>query len=349
MVLGIVSHAAVIYREGEPWRVSSDQSHVVFTWITDFMRSFRMHAFYVIAGYFFAASAQSHGAASALRTRLVRLGVPLVFVGATINGAMNAMSTYARLPDSIGEYVLRGSWLGPLWFIGNLIVYCALWTLIDARQRRLPVPMQPKPIHLALAMGAVAVGSALLSAVGNRVYASTFAFVTFPQLYEFAPYFVLGAFVQARRAWLVELVRLPRAAIVFAGAYGVVLVAESLDLEARSYTLMLALRMFERLALALTILGLFRGITSPSRWVKRLTVAAYTVYVLHAPVVVAMYVVFEPLRLGMAATFTVICVTTLVVTVAIHEGIVARVPLAALLLNGAPRKRAKVVGTTSSR
>ncbi|MCC7172111.1 MAG: acyltransferase family protein, partial [Planctomycetes bacterium] len=131
MVLGIVSHAAVIYREGEPWRVSSDQSHVVFTWITDFMRAFRMHAFFVIAGYFFATSIQRYGANGALRARLVRLGVPLVFIGSTANGVMNALSTYARLPDSVLDYVLQGAWLGPLWFIGNLIVYCASWALID--------------------------------------------------------------------------------------------------------------------------------------------------------------------------------------------------------------------------
>lgn len=342
MVLGIVSHAAVIYREGEPWRVSSDQSHVVFTWITDFMRAFRMHAFFVIAGYFFATSIQRYGANGALRARFVRLGVPLVFVGLTANGLMNALSTYARLPDSVLEYVLRGAWLGPLWFIGNLIVYCALWALIDGMLRRLPLPAEPRAVHLALATAFVPVTSALLSALGNRVCSSVVVFVSFPQLYEFAPFFALGAFVQARRAWLVELVRPRRALLVLVVALVAVEAATAIGLEQRSYTLMLALRQFMRLSLALAILGAFRGVTSPPRWVRRLTDAAYTVYVLHAPVVVALYVVLEPLELGMVATFLILCVVTAITTLAIHERIVARYPLAEFLINGArPRSRAK--------
>lgn len=349
MVLGIVSHAAVIYREGDPWRVSSDQSHVVFTWITDFLRAFRMHAFFVIAGYFFATSIQRYGANGALRARIVRLGVPLVFIGWTANGLMNALSTYARLPDSVLEYVLRGSWLGPLWFIGNLIVYCALWALIDAKLRRLALPQEPRALHLAMVTAAVPLASALLSAFGNRVCSSVIVFVSFPQLYEFAPFFALGAFVQARRAWLVELVRPRRALLVLVVALVAMGAATALGLEQRSYTLMFVVRQFMRLALALAILGAFRGVTSPPRWVRRLTAAAYTVYVLHAPVVVVLYVVLEPLELGMVATFLILCVVTAITTLAIHERLVARYPLAEFLINGVrPGRRAKsgVVSTS---
>jgi peptidoglycan/LPS O-acetylase OafA/YrhL len=188
-----------------------------------------------------------------------------------------------------------------------------------------------------------------LSAFGNRVCSSVIVFVSFPQLYEFAPFFALGAFVQARRAWLVELVRPRRALLVLVVALVAMGAATTLGLEQRSYTLMFVVRQFMRLALALAILGAFRGVTSPPRWVRRLTAAAYTVYVLHAPVVVVLYVVLEPFELGMVATFLILCVVTAIATLAIHERLVARYPLAEFLINGVrPRRGAKsgVVSTS---
>ncbi|MCC7169827.1 MAG: acyltransferase family protein, partial [Planctomycetes bacterium] len=248
-------------------------------------------------------------------------------------------STYARLPDSVLDYVLQGAWLGPLWFIGNLIVYCASWALIDGMLRRLPLPAEPRAVHLALATAFVPVTSELLAALGNRVCSSVVVFVSFPQLYEFAPFFALGAFVQARRAWLVALVQPRRAWSVLVLALVAMQIATAIGLEERSYTLMLVVRQSMRLALALAILGSFRGVTSPPQWVRRMTTAAYTVYVLHAPVVVALYVVLEPLQLGMAATFLILCVVTAITTVAIHERVVAPYPLAGFLFNGARRRR----------
>ncbi len=342
MVLGIVSHAAVIYREGDPWRVSADTSHIAFTWITDFMRAFRMYAFYVIAGYFFALSAHRTSANEAVRHRITRLGVPLVFIGFTANGVMHALSTYVDHDLTWFEYVTRGVWLGPLWFIGNLLVYCALWAVVDRAVRRCSLPATPTALHLTAIMALTPIASSALSAIGNRICASTLVFVSLPQLYEFAAFFALGAFVETRPAWFAELVRLRRAGSVLVLALLAVAIASKLGLEERSYSAMLVVRQFLHLALALAILGLFRGITTAPRWVRRMTSAAYTVYVLHAPCVVALYVVLEPLQLGMATTFLTICVVTLSVTLWIHEHVVARFALAELLVNGVlPRRRAR--------
>ena len=85
-----------------------------------------MHGFYILAGYFFAFSYEKHGLKKAVGSRLARLGVPLIFIGMTLNTLMNRMSERRDYADNFGTYLLQGDWLGHLWFIGNLLAYTAL-------------------------------------------------------------------------------------------------------------------------------------------------------------------------------------------------------------------------------
>ena len=53
MILGLFYHVALIYNDAYVWRVSSRESSVVFNYISNFINTFRMEAFYIISSFFY--------------------------------------------------------------------------------------------------------------------------------------------------------------------------------------------------------------------------------------------------------------------------------------------------------
>ncbi|WP_409074713.1 acyltransferase family protein [Pseudoalteromonas sp. SR41-1] len=57
-----------------------------------------------------------------LRDRLNRVMIPLIFTGGTINSVFNYYS-FNEHYSGVYNYILKGDWMGHLWFIGNLAIY----------------------------------------------------------------------------------------------------------------------------------------------------------------------------------------------------------------------------------
>jgi glucan biosynthesis protein C len=77
-----------------------------------------------------------------------------------------------------------------------------------------------------------------------------------------------------------------------------------------------------------------RLIKRPSRWVKFIAESAYTVYIVHYLIIVELLVFTERAGLDMPVRAGIASLGALAVGFALHAGVVQRVPLAALLLNG---------------
>lgn len=116
MVLGIFYHTALIYTPDTSWSARSVDTHQFFSYLTNFTSSFRMQAFYIIAGFFFLLIVDKKGTFVALKDRLVRLFVPMLFIGFTLNFLPNIASDYYQFPGSALHYIYNGEWLRHTWF-----------------------------------------------------------------------------------------------------------------------------------------------------------------------------------------------------------------------------------------
>lgn len=140
MLLGIPFHASLIYSERN-WSVSAGSSLELFSFIGGLINSFRMPAFFLIAGYLSLGAIQKRGGWPWLRRRTVRLGVPLFssaiilnpiqMVAAAVNDAGYTTSwaeLSRRLVDDLSTF--GPHWIRHLWFLPALLVVSALFGVL---------------------------------------------------------------------------------------------------------------------------------------------------------------------------------------------------------------------------
>ncbi|MCI0756392.1 acyltransferase family protein, partial [Teichococcus vastitatis] len=136
MFLGIPYHVARAYSTQEGWIVQSDERSELLSWAAQFTHTFRMPVFFLIAG-FFALMLCRRDAGPWWRSRLVRLGVPLVAAALLINpltmlstaiwqaDAGMVMESWIAMLRTPGE-----PWVSHLWFLIDLLIYSSLLALI---------------------------------------------------------------------------------------------------------------------------------------------------------------------------------------------------------------------------
>lgn len=152
MLLGIPFHASLIYSDRD-WSVSAGTSSEVFTIIGGAINSFRMPAFFLIAGYLSLGAIRKRGINAWLQRRVVRLGVP--FLGGMI--FLNPLQMFATAVDS-ASYTFSWSLIGPklldqlssfgphwirhLWFLPALLVISVLFAILLEVRRVFAPPVR---------------------------------------------------------------------------------------------------------------------------------------------------------------------------------------------------------------
>ncbi len=341
MLLGVVLHTANIYREGGGWLVADPQQSWVFGAVSDAIHAFRMPAFFVLSGFFCAMTLRRHGRRALLRKRLFRLLVPLAVVGSVVNAPQLVLTGTDPAVVLSAGFWLSGGWVLHLWFLTNLALYfiaaAALGAIADAL--RLEIAWRPPAGPAGFAVVYLVFVGTFLAAVGlARLHPAFYAQPTmFPSPFNIVWYglfFALGhvlfAAPGAYRAFLawgwLGLAAGLAAEAAPAGAALPPPVAAILDNVAfASLTLgyvHAALVVFERL---------FRR--GGALW-RRLADSAYTVYLLHHPVVVAVGAALTGFSWGAGPKAAVVLLCGTALPLAVHFGLVRRVALLSLLLNG---------------
>jgi glucans biosynthesis protein C len=183
-------------------------------------RSFGMSLFFLIAGYFMVRSYDAHGPRSFVRSRLTRLGLPLVTFMLI---ATPVIWIWAAPPESQGAGLPEPNALH-LWFVQHLLIYSLCYAGLRVLLSRRP-PATTAPTRLAppgtLAIVLFALGLGLVSATVRTWspiddWRNLFGFlrVAFADVPRDLSFFVIGAMAyrhqwlanyspQAGRAWLV--------------------------------------------------------------------------------------------------------------------------------------------------
>jgi peptidoglycan/LPS O-acetylase OafA/YrhL len=174
--------------------------------------SFFMGLFFLIAGYFVPHAYDRKGAGSFLKDRLIRLGVPLLFVSLVLFSAI----TYANdgQGQTFGQFLLgylRQPEVGHLWFAGHLIVYAfayAAWRRLTGQAapaaQTIAPPRHRDILAYALGLAAVAFVVRIVSPIDRWVYLAPFIRVELAHLPQYLSLFILGI-VAYRRDWLGQL------------------------------------------------------------------------------------------------------------------------------------------------
>lgn len=335
MMLGVVLHTMAIYTVDSSWKISSATSTTYADPILNFIHLFRMPAFFIIAGYFTALVIGKDGEREYSSSRMVRLGVPLLFAGLLFN--LPLVGVINNGPESMGwdTYILSGSWLGHLWFLGTLIIYSLLiaavwkwvkpWLAKDFKYTWLVwlcVLTIAYPITLRISWYLEASGLQLI-------------FFTMSNLFQYFPFFVFGIVFHFQFHRLNQFggISIWATLSLFLYLLWSIVSFEPLKdmilfLMATSFSFFL-FTIFERV---------FNG---KARWKKELANSSYTIYLVHQPIIILLGLVVVNSSLNVHVQVSLIMISTALIAFVIHFLFVKNIPYLAFLMNGRPLSEGK--------
>jgi hypothetical protein len=309
--------------------------------------SFRMQGFYLIAGFFSMMLLRKYGPGEFIKNRLLRLGIPLFFIGFMFN---TVMEIYIKrhinsFSDSFSlKYILGGHFLNHLWFLPNLFLFCCLLWIICKYFPALPAKgsvylKKFSHVYLLLLVQAVSC-TVFLKYFPKGPYGNWFIFNTH-NLGYYSPFFIIGVIFYLNKKAFADF----RNSTV--GNIAVLILAVVLPIGFTAAELPLAkyVRHFSQFPIALSINGIllqlaFKFFNQNNKLARSISAASYTMYLLHLPLlqIGAFYLIKSDLNNW--SQFIILLTATWCLAYMFHFTIVARFPVATLILNGQlPKKR----------
>jgi glucan biosynthesis protein C len=315
-----------------------------------------MGIFFLIAGYFTPGSYDRKGSASFMRDRLVRLGIPLLLYDLLIQPLVVYLA--GGLPGSYwsfyGSFLLqvRGVY-GVVWFLAVLLLFDLLyagWRGLSRQRRSASATSGTLPSSLAIAGFICALG--LVTFAVRIWWPAGFVFQLLPGLKigylpQYLSCYLLGL-VASRRNWFFKLTpRMARdwsliallATLIFGGlAYSSMMqaagtagtqqaayaIAGGFNWLALSYALWEAIMV---VGMSIGLLVFFRERWNhQGRLARSLAPTVYTVYLIHAPVLIGFAYVFHVVALYPLLKWAIAILVTLPLCFLI-SGVILKIPL----------------------
>ena len=142
-VLVIMHHAGQAYGEGGGCAYTPSNPEEFMPWIWHFFSTnaaFFMGLYFFISGYFVPRSFDKQGTKQFVHKKLLRLGVPLLFMGGII-------SILSGKPE-----------IGHMWFVESLLVFCLIYALIRQWVQPVNEACYSKPTIIGLLVVALLMG-----------------------------------------------------------------------------------------------------------------------------------------------------------------------------------------------
>jgi surface polysaccharide O-acyltransferase-like enzyme len=363
IILVVLHHIALVYGAGAPFYYveppwTDPRAFTVFLAFILINQAFFMGALFLMSGYFTPGSFERKGPGSFLKDRVLRLGIPLavfIFVLSPI-----ASIGYWQMPASLTGITSPLTWqkypkligVGPLWFVAMLLIFdfgYAAWRMLTKNRASQQTINSAPPGYLAIGIFilALTVASYLIRIVVPIGKFVLDVFPTIAYLPQYLSFFVLGI-IASRRNWFRTIanrtggIGLIMALVVTVLLFPIALSGLPLRLtgtgsdfvgNGHSQSAIYALwDSIFAVGMCLGLITIFRRfLDRPGRLSRFLSQQSFTVYIIHAPVIVLLAVSLKGIQLqpllkfGLAAAIGVpLCF------VVAH--IVRRIPLVSRIL-----------------
>jgi glucans biosynthesis protein C len=362
VLLGIVLHAVFPFAS-EYWIVVSPHQSELLTHLLNFIHAFRMPAFFILSGFFAALVLAKRDPAAWVRSRSMRLGIPLLF-GMLLVVPLESLAIvwveHLSAPEGGTGAVLVAAFerhvridfhlVSHLWFILDLLLislaFAALYSVLPGRVAELG-----RMIGDALARHPVMLGGAAIAALAlYLVILEPLApplrnFIAFGGQYpkwhildgeriaHYAPFFALGLLLFYSKPLFSAFARL-RPLGWFAGSVATVTLLVVLSRPDLPWWLSTALS--APAAILLTQMAMHLAsllVTERNRVIQWLSEGSYTIYIVHHPIVILLASIAVLLDLPAHTGFLLVLAATTVLSVSFYA-LTRNVPVAAFLLNG---------------
>jgi glucan biosynthesis protein C len=358
IVLLILYHAAITYVAPGYWYYSETPSSefavLVLSLFTGVTQPFFLAFFMMISGYFTPGSYDRKGPGSFFKDRLLRLGIPLVFYAIVIDPlikyavAVNVEgfggSLWEFLTGYVGDY--HGLSIGPLWFVETLLIFSgayALWRLATPAPAVRQHTDSSAPGNLAIAGFALLLGVVTFAV---RIWLPVgwwFGPLQLPasDMPQYIALFIVGV-VAYRRNWFMQISKakgrlwlgVAIAAVVLQpivwGVAGVFKgdVAPLLGGVHWQSLVFSVWQQFLCMGMVIGLLVLFRErLNHQGSLSKAMAASAYTVYIIHAPVLVFLSLAFQSVETLSLIKFALIAPIAVALCFLL-AGVVRKLPLA---------------------
>ncbi len=343
MLLGIPFHAGLAF-SGENWVVTASSSTPSLAAFAEFLHVWRMPTFFVVAGFFSTLILSRIGEITWLRRRSVRLGIPLVFGTLLLSPVQWFAAGYYRTESDTGavdfflEKVFPPSswWTMHLWFLLELLIYCALLALLYrlvgrsrlARLNRVCFNCFNRyPTLITLCAVGVAGGSVVAGlALWQVCDADTlFAGLLSRNFVIFAPAFALGCLLGtgdgSRLSGVRRISKWTLCAVAFAATAGVIFLKIVLGVESN---VALALTAMLWVAGGLTVALLCirvaaRYLDRPHRSTRTFVDSSLVVYLVHQPLIILSACILKNLEIDPWLKWSITLVCVLLLSIGIYE------------------------------
>ena len=311
MLLGVLFHALVfVYLYQEP---ASLEEFLGIVFVHQLLHTFRMPAFFMIAGFFAVMLVLSRGGKDFLKNRTQRILLPLLIFWqpmVVLNAYSSRMGWYGKTGYPPPGDLLPSDDTQHLWFLYFLFIFALLVWLIAPVIKRLEqraFSFSPMLIVLTLA----AIGPLIPDAIGRELNTSTRLIPDFGVLLFYFLAFALGGAIYLARETV-----LPRIAskAFWSLAIGLVsflvfFLTQDWGVWWSRWAYSLALWM-----LSIAVLGLFlRFATKESALLRFIADGSYWLYIIHLPIVFFFLVALS--EAGASAPVTVLVTTIATISI----------------------------------
>ena len=369
MMLGIPYHASLLYSQTIPWDIKSGETSTVLTVLGSIIVTFRMPAFFLVAGYFSLMMIEKKGCKTWLRSRSIRLGLP--FVTALVLLAppqllLIELSHAAKGDISFEVAMVRAfeavthpnaHWIMHLWFLPTLLIYsgalAVLWRLCKT-SAFLPLKTAYATISRAapwltlllvcsapIAWEMLVYGLAAMAQQSDNALFRLYDTGSDPYV-RYSSFYLVGTLLYADKVLLRYFRQTGPLTILTA----CMAIAITLYLRWHPMTGSDAALLFASSIAAICITRCLldymnRHLDAPNGFVRNVTDASLTMYLLHHPLIYGLGTLFLFANFAPILEFSIIVLATTGLAYAAHR-LIIRSEIALFLFNGASTQRPQV-------
>lgn len=325
MLLGIPFHAALIYLPGLEWNVISPDKNWIMQPIAGIIHSFRMQAFFLLSGFFSAMLLSRRERWAWLRSRYVRIGVPL------LASALLLIPFQISLIRFFDEDAAAQPWITQyrlfhFWFLPALLLLCSLlalsWSFVVSKTfrsacHRLIHPAAPWILMVALIAWAILMSGFESASSLNLPFAKGVKILSDPLTY--LPYFTIGVIFSIDDEVFDRFVRIDIAFMLIGAVSSIVFSFTWYDVDFFDRVISFISGPIAALFISLTLLAICRRyLDFNNSFSIMMSDASFTIYLLHQPVIILLGFLLLSVRAPTILEYVAICLITFAACLAAH-------------------------------